>query len=976
MDKQKSILIVDDDESTCKTLRLVLDRKGYQTDTAGSGREALEKTREQFYNLVLLDIKLPDTQGTELIAPLKEIHPDMTVVMVTAYASLESAVQALNEGAIGYITKPLDMDEVLASAEIALDRQRLVTEKRRAEEALRESEEKHRTLIQSMHDMVFVFDRHDRYSQCYGSPEAMLFIPSEELLGKHVKDVLPPPEAERFVKLAQRVRATGKNETYDYPLEIGGQVYWYSSSLSLHEDGESIVAVVRDITERKRVEENLRASEAQKKAILDGITTNIAFVNKNLEMLWVNKAAADSVGKTPEEMVGKKCHVFWANPEKPCDNCPTLKAFKTKKTEHKIIVTPDGRVWDEKGEPVFDEHGDLLGVVECAHDITERKRAEKALRESEARYRGVVDASPDAIVVVDLDGRITMANQLAISLYGGASEEDLIGRNGFEMIAAEDQQHAVQGLQNNLELGGRMHVEYTVVRKDGSPFPAEISVSTICDPEGLPHAFISIIRDVTKRRQAEEKIRKSEARLAEAQRIALLGSWDADRVRNEVVWSDEVYRIFGCTPQEFPVTHEMFMSFVHPDDRELVQRSIDEAVYEGKRYSIDHRIVLSDGSERIVHEEAEVILDEIGRVNRMVGTIHDITERKRAEEALEESEIRFRTLFETAPVAIVLTDHDGNFLAANEWMERISDYSREELKTLKAPAMYVHEEDRKRALAELYETGKLRDFEAELRKKNGTTYHTLLNEDLIELGGKKINIATIRDITEQKRAEHELKAAADTAMLYLDLMGHDIRNYLQAILMGADIMKHMELGAEAEPVFEIIIESVNNSQSLIKKTQSARGLLGAPVSARSLSEVLNECLRSLRATYDDVEIEMDMRVREPVVRADDYLELLLMNILENAVIHNHKRIRHVWVRVNEVERGYQVLISDNGPGLTEPKKESLFDPERRFGGVGVHQAMSIVRKYHGRISVHDRMTGNPGQGAEFLIWLPKWTYSG
>ena len=905
----------------------------------------------------------------------------------------------------------------------------------------------------------------------------------------------------------------------------------------------------------------------------------------------------------------------------------------------------------------------LVGMAWIAPLFHSIKGSEEALRESEARYRGVVYASPDAIVVVDLDGRITMANQLAVSLYSGASEDDLIGRNAFEMIAAEDQQHAMQDLQNNLKLGGLMHVEYTLVRKDGSTFPAEISVSTIRDPEGIPQSFISIIRDVTEHRQAEEKVRKSEARLAEAQRIALLGSWEVDRVRNEVVWSDEVYRIFGLTPQEFPVTHEAFMSLVHPDDRELVQRAIDEAAYEGKRYSIDHRIVLSDGSERIVHEEAKVTLDETGRAIRMVGTIHDvternrmeeqlreseekyrtlidnmqdgvfviqhekmvfvnkafarmigwtveevigtkfqqhvapedlevvaeryrqrqageevpseyefrmvqkngvtrvfvnmsvglitfqgaiasmgtvkdITERKRAEKALKESEIRFSTLFETAPVAIVLTDDNGNFLAANEWMERISGYSREELKALKAPSMYVHEEDRKRILAELYETGRLRDFEVELRQKNGTIYHALLNEDLIELGGKKINFATIRDITEQKRAEeairrseqryrvlfrhspvsiwledftavaqwldqlrangvsdldtyldshpkalleaillvrvidvndatlemyeadtreglldglsqllsevlpeqfrqellaiwenktdgiefeasamtlkgnplqvivrwrapvidgrmdlsrvvvatsditerkraeHDLKAAADTAMLYLDLMGHDVRNHLQAILMGADIMKHMELGAEAEPVFEIILDSVNNSQSMIKKMQSTRGLLTVPVSARSLSEILNECLRSLRVTYDDVEVEMDMQVREPVVRADDYLELLLMNILENAVVHNDKRIRRVWVTVNEVGRGYEVLISDNGPGLTESKKESLFDPERRFGGVGVHQAMSIVRKYHGRISVHDRMTGDPDQGAEFLIWFPKWTYSG
>ncbi|MHA1806536.1 MAG: PAS domain S-box protein [Candidatus Thorarchaeota archaeon] len=776
----------------------------------------------------------------------------------------------------------------------------------------------------------------------------------------------------------------------------------------------------------------------------------------------------------------------------------------------------------------------LIGIALIAPIFFSIRGSEEALRASEVRYRGVVEAFPDAVVVVDLDGQITMANQQAVNQYGCVSEEDLVGRDSFKMIVTEDQPHEIQILQDNLEFGKIMNIEYPLVKKDGSTFPAEISVSVIRDPEGIPQAFISVIRDITERKQAEEKIRKSEASLAEAQRIAGLGSWEVDRVKNELVWSDEVYRIFGCTQHEFPVSHEKFMSFVHPDDQEHIQRAIDEAVYEDKPYSIDHRIILLDGSERIVHEEAEVTRDETGRAIRMVGTIHDITNRMRAEEALKESETKFRMLFESAPVAIVLTDHNGNFIAANEWMETISGYSKKELEVVKAPAHYVHEEDRNNILSELDETGNLRDFEVKLRQKNGMIYHALLNEDLIELEGKKINLATIRDITEQKRAEesirlseqryrtlfkhspvsiwiedftavaqlldklrangvsdldthldnhpevlleaislirvidvndatlemyevdtkeglldsmnqllsevppehfrqellaiwenkidrlkfevsaitlkgnplqiivrwkapvidgrmdlsrvivtitditkrkkaeHDLKAAADTAMLYLDLMGHDIRNHLQAIIMGMEIMAHMEIGAEAEQVFEIVYESVNKSQAMIGKIQSTRGLLTESVSARSLSEVLNKCLRSLRATHDDVEVELNMQVQEPVVRADEYLEFLLMNILENAVVHNDKRIRQVWVTVKDFETGYEVLISDNGPGIVESKKEVLFDPERRFGGVGVHQAMSIAHKYGGRVSVHDRIAGNPSQGAEFLIWFPKW----
>ena len=131
MDEKKSILIVDDDENTCKSLALVFGKKDYETETAGTGRETIEKARGRFFNLALLDIRLPYTEGIDLIAPLKEIHPDMLVIMMTAYASLETAVRALNEGASAYIHKPLNMDEVLATVREALEKQRLVMENRR-----------------------------------------------------------------------------------------------------------------------------------------------------------------------------------------------------------------------------------------------------------------------------------------------------------------------------------------------------------------------------------------------------------------------------------------------------------------------------------------------------------------------------------------------------------------------------------------------------------------------------------------------------------------------------------------------------------------------------------------------------------------------------------------------------------------------------------------------------------------------------
>jgi putative nucleotidyltransferase with HDIG domain len=145
MDQGQSILIVDDDESTLKTLALIFDEKGYETETALTGREAIEKAREKFFNLALLDIKLSDMEGVELLAPLKKMYPNMVVIIITGYASLETAVRALNEGAAAYITKPLNMDEVLATVKEGLEKQRLVTDNERLyQEAQRELAERKR----------------------------------------------------------------------------------------------------------------------------------------------------------------------------------------------------------------------------------------------------------------------------------------------------------------------------------------------------------------------------------------------------------------------------------------------------------------------------------------------------------------------------------------------------------------------------------------------------------------------------------------------------------------------------------------------------------------------------------------------------------------------------------------------------------------------------------------------------------------
>jgi len=150
----------------------------------------------------------------------------------------------------------------------------------------------------------------------------------------------------------------------------------------------------------------------------------------------------------------------------------------------------------------------------------------------------------------------------------------------------------------------------------------------------LVEAIEKLKNEIAERKRAEETLKKSETRLAEAQKIAHLGNWDWDIVTNDIYWSDEIYRIFGLRPQEFGATYEAFLDMIHPEDREFVKRSVSEALSKNKHYSIDHRIVLPSGEVRIVHEQAAVTFDESGKSIRMVGTVQDITERKQAEEEM------------------------------------------------------------------------------------------------------------------------------------------------------------------------------------------------------------------------------------------------------------------------------------------------------------------------------------------------------
>ena len=267
------------------------------------------------------------------------------------------------------------------------------------------------------------------------------------------------------------------------------------------------------------------------------------------------------------------------------------------------------------------------------------------------------------------------------------------------------------------------------------------------------------IRYALERKRVEDALRKSEDRLAHAQRIAHLGHWDWDIQTNDMSWSDETYRIIGLYPQENVATYEAFLRAVHPDDRFTVNSSVNEAIYLQKPLSVEHRVVLPYGLERTVHQQGEVTLDDQGRPLRMVGTLHDITERRRVEDALRQMEEKFSKAFHASPDWIVMSSaSDGCYIEVNDAFLSLTGYSRDEIigNTSVSLGIWVEPSERIKMLKRLDEHGTVRNLEVKFRMKSGHIHTMLWSADVIDYKGEACLIAVARDVTEQRELELEL----------------------------------------------------------------------------------------------------------------------------------------------------------------------------------------------------------------------------
>ena len=680
-----------------------------------------------------------------------------------------------------------------------------ITERKHAEERLRESEERYRELFENAKDAIYVHDLDGRYTGMNRAAEKLSGYTRDEVLGKTFLDFVPPEHVEQ-VREHFCQKLVEQDET-SYETEViardGRRVPVEVSTRLIYENGVAIgvQGMAREITERKHAEDELRRQKEILQKIVDHIPVMINFTGNDGRIKLVNEEWQRTLGWSLEEILRDEIDVFAECYPDPAYRQEVLNFIASANGDWLDFKTTvrDGAVIDTSWARIKLSDGTTIGI---GRDVTERRKAEEALREAERKFRNIFEHAVEGIFQTTPDGRFIAANPALARMFGFSSPEEMIR----ERADISKQQYVEPGRREEFKLllakQGIVHdFEYECYRRDGSRIWVSENVRVVCDPDGAavyyegftediterkrseralreseerfskafhssPAALsivlledgrllevnaaflrmtgysreeiigrttleaglwaspdcrmtmaqtlresgslngleiryrrksgefrdgllsvdlielqgescvLGIAQDITERKQAEEELKMREAQLTDAQRLAHLGSWEWDLATNTVNWSDEMFRIWGLNPREFVGSYETVFQLVHPGDRESVAACIEKAIQDHQSYKLECRIIRPDATRRIVQARGAVVVDEAGRAIRMFGTVQDITERKLAEDEIKATNDLLRALSaklqsareeEGARIARELHDELGSALTSLNW---------------------------------------------------------------------------------------------------------------------------------------------------------------------------------------------------------------------------------------------------------------------------------------------------------------------
>ncbi|MFW9808448.1 MAG: PAS domain S-box protein [Candidatus Thorarchaeota archaeon] len=708
-------------------------------------------------------------------------------------------------------------------------------------------------------------------------------------------------------------------------------------------------------------------------ALVDSMNDAFGVIDNKGILTYVNQKFSELLDYPIEEIIGKPITNFVDD-----ENLFILQNNIRVRTEGKSSVYE--LEWTKRtgkkvqtivsGSPLLDKDGVHRGSFAVVTDISWRIEAEK-------KYKLLAEQSLQGLTIIQND-RYVYVNPAFAFIVGYTVDEILAmtPEEGWNLIHDDDKKYLLRlasDRRNRIPIP--MPYEYRFVRRDGSICWVQAFSSDV-EYEG-GKAVQVLVTDITEAKVAEEKLRTSQEMLRTVM----------NSIPEYVFWKDLESVYLGCNENFAMVSGvETPDNIVGKTDFDLAWRDVESELFR----ALDQEVIKSDrpqmniispqlqadGREAWIEANIIPMHDDEGNVIGVIGTFQDITEKRLVEDNLRKSESKYRSLAEQSVQGITILTPE-KLLYYNPAFQNLIGYSEEELSSMNAGDVWnlVHPDDRDELRKRMEDRIAGRPisprYEYRFVRKDGEIRWVESFTSRVEYLGTHAVQTVIVDITERRVSERKLRVATDRALLYLDLMGHDLTQQLQVILNSAALMQNAVEESNKESFMRVIADSIRRCSRIIEEAKATEQLLTTPVRERNLDEALEGIVSAYSSQSENVTFKSKISVRKALIEADDFLELLISNIMMNAIEHNTNDKKTVWVNLFEGESGYIVSIADNGTGIPDPVKASLFDTSRRFGGLGLHTAHYIVEKYNGRIEVHDRVTGDPSQGAEFRIWIPK-----
>jgi PAS domain S-box-containing protein len=649
-----------------------------------------------------------------------------------------------------------------------------ITERKRAEEALKEREDVLRLFVEHSPAALAMFDREMRYVSASRRWLIDFGLGDRELTGRSHYEVFPEIP-ERWKAVHQRCLA-GAVERMDEDSFVRGDGHteWVRWEIRpwKQADGEigGIIMFVEVLTDRKRAEAALRENEERLRQIIRVSDIGIFDHDHLAGTIYWSPMQRTIFGWGPDEPVTLQGFLATVHPEDSERITAAVRRAHDPSgdglydVEHRIIRRDGAVRWlSARGQTFFEGEGGArrpARTVGANIDITDRKQAEKAVRESEKRYRNVIELSPEA-VLINHNGRIVFANQACLRLLGAQTADQLLGKSSLEIVHPDEREEVRGLIRGLLEGRGQMPLtERKWVRLDGSVVDVEVTASTLPFEDGTATQVLA--RDVTERKRVEEAVRESEAFINSVlEHLPNMVFVKDARELKFVRFNKAGEELLGY-PREAMLGKSDY-DFFPKEQADSFTVKDREVLHSGRLTDIPEEPVRTkDKGMRILHTKKIPIADETGAPRYLLGISEDITERKRAEEALQASEERFRASFKNAAVGIGLVDRSGRFVETNQALSKITGYSEEELKRLTFTDI-THPDDRTDNIA-LYQKmtqEKREGFVMEKRyvRKDGAIVWITLSMGMIcdRQGNVTHTIGLIEDITKRKLAEEALR---------------------------------------------------------------------------------------------------------------------------------------------------------------------------------------------------------------------------